>query len=400
MRGLPGAIVFAVVSVAAVGGFFHYPQLKGSVPSLPFAHFARPDVSVVHVLPDGARVRVFRFQHRILEYSSGLIDTYDVEVLPLDTVEDQSRFVDEVFDDLMSVEADRLAINSATVTLRSPKDESGAYQAETFLYLRDGEFVWTRGGAIAPADNKRNFNLKSPQSIALSSGDKIVIEGERARHHVRANGAIMFEASLVWPPESIAAVPFDKRRQKGHDLARRYWLERGKALADQQGAQMSVLRLYTAPFEARSIGRQHLWTGAIKKEFGWEEIPFDAEEAQKVQSRLLNPDALAAGWLKLSDGESVQIEGVLETGFTEGTYRKGLVLMYRSDSPLDDAAKVDKHAQQIFDHVLKKACITARVRSCMVQAKYRTGLWFFSWDNSQDVMFDRVDGVWRMAGEE
>jgi hypothetical protein len=397
MREYLSAIVFVVLSIAAVGGFIHYPQLKGSVPALPFTQFARPEVSVVHELPDGTQVRVFRFQNRILEYSTGLIDTYDVDVVPLSNVDDQARLVDEVFDDLMSVEADRLAMNSATVSLRSPKDASGAYLEETFLYLRDSEFVWTRNGTVAPADNTRKFNLQSPKTFALSNGDVLEIEGERVRHHVRANGAIMFEAALHWPQANWQAVPFDRRRQKGHDLARRYWLERGKAIADQHGAKMGLFRLYTAPFQSRSVGRQHLWTGVIKKEFGWEEIPFSAEDAQKIQNRLLNPEALSAGWLKLADGESVQLEGVYETGFTEGTYRKGIALTYRSNMPLDDTAKLDAHAQQIFDHVLKKTCIHARVRSCMVQAKSRTGLWIFSWDTTHDVMFDMVDGDWRMA---
>jgi hypothetical protein len=87
----------------------------------------------------------------------------------------------------------------------------------------------------------------------------------------------------------------------------------------------------------------------------------------------------------------------LETGFTSGTYRKGIVLIYRSDTPLDDTKKIETHAQQIFDHLLKNTCAKARVRSCMIQAKHRTGLWIISWDSTRDVMFDLVDGDWRMA---
>jgi hypothetical protein len=33
----------------------------------------------------------------------------------------------------------------------------------------------------------------------------------------------------------------------------------------------------------------------------------------------------------------------------------------------------------------------------LVQAKYRTGLLFLSWDNTHDVMFELVDGDWRMT---
>lgn len=394
MRALiSGLAVVVVVSLVAWGGWY-VTQVLPQATQQERAAAAAAWRGVRHVLPSGDEIRVLHLQNTVARDTPGTVEHgFDVEVVSAVGEADRLRLADEVFSDLAAFEADRRQMDKATVTIRS--DSNAAPVVVT--YARGGGQFWTRDGA-PPLDTPPAFNLKSPANLKLRGGDVLQIEGERVQPHMRADGGYLLESWLNWPQNAWEPVPPLQRRQRAYELLRQYWLERGKAIAEAQKAQMVILRIYTEPYWVRLHSRQHLWTGVVRKGSAWAEMPLLVDEAAKLQFALTSLRVDPGNRVKLPSGTTMSIEAVDHIFFTEGTYRKGLILVYRPDKRLDDKKAVEVDMQIVFDGFLKQDCYRERVRSCQVEARYELfDLAGFGWDDTHDLMFEMTDGTWRAA---
>jgi hypothetical protein len=237
--------------------------------------------AIAHMLPSGNVVFIKSFQASLVNegdntYRAGV----DVEViLTDDEVASHEFLADEILDDVLAGEAEDLGVYAATVTFV----EDSGLTVVPFLKTEEKEWhPFGRGWKVGPSI----YNITSPKQIKLSTGQTVVIEGESARPHVRASGYVLFEAHLNWPQSVSTSLSEGDRRTSAQKVINQYWLERGKALAEEHEAIGAVVRLYGHSRTSRFKRRDHHWNGAVRFEDSWDELVSDPEAIERMHYAL------------------------------------------------------------------------------------------------------------------